>query len=72
MAHLEELREHWGLKRMVVIGHASGAAHTMLLADRTPIARKRVVVDAGRRPWIEQPEAVGELLIEIVRAETNS
>lgn len=44
------------------------AAHALLLATRTPLARKRVVVDAGHRPWLEQPEAVRELLIEIVRA----
>lgn len=131
LAHLDELRRHWGLERVLLIGHASGsalalayaathpdrvgvigllgvvgigvgagseagvadadligwaaatacpvyfvhgtsdpvsAAHALLLADRTPIARKRVVVDAGHRPWIEQPEAVRELLIEIVRA----
>lgn len=131
VADLEELRRHWGLERVVLIGHSSGsalalayaaahvdrvgvigllggvgigvgagsevgvadadligwaaaiacpvyfvhgtadpvsAAHALLLADRTSIARKRVVIDAGHRPWIEQPEAVRELLIEIVRA----
>lgn len=44
------------------------AANAMLLADRTPIARKRVVTDAGHVPWVEQPEQVRELLIEIVQA----
>lgn len=128
VADLDELRQHWGLARMVLIGHWLGAApalayaaahpervgavahlcgiglgepdspfadadligwaaatrcpvhfihatadarpavHAMQLADRTPIARKRVVSDAGHLPWVEQPEQVRELLLEIVRA----
>lgn len=44
------------------------AANAMQLADRTPIARKRVVSDAGHLPWVEQPEQLRELLLEIVRA----
>ena len=44
------------------------AANTMLLADRTPVARKRVVTDAGHLPWVEQPGQVRELLIELIRA----
>lgn len=36
------------------------------LADRIPIARKRIVMDAGDRPWLDQPDAVRELLAEII------
>lgn len=44
------------------------AANAMQLADRTPIARKRVVSDAGHLPWVEQPGQVQDLLLEIIRA----
>lgn len=44
------------------------AANAMQLADRTPVARKRVVSDAGHLPWVEQPDAVRELLVELLRA----
>lgn len=36
------------------------------LADRIPLARKRIVMDAGDRPWLDQPDAVRELLAEII------
>lgn len=44
------------------------AVHAMQLADRTPIARKRVVTDAGHVPWLDRPDAVRELLVELIRA----
>lgn len=44
------------------------AANAMLLADRTPIARKRVVEGAGHLPWVEQPDQLRELLVELLRA----
>lgn len=42
-------------------------ANAMSLAERTPVARKRAVSDAGHLPWVEQPDQLRELLVELIR-----